>query len=79
MRYADSNCTICRNGNDYIVKGKDRFTGTQVTVRVPAHEMFAYRQGAYLQDAMVSVSDAEREFLLSGMYDSFPFEEEEDC
>ena len=78
MRYADCNCTIACDGNDYIIKGRDRFTGTPVTVRVPTNEMFAYRQGVYIQDAMISVSDAEREFLLSGMYDSFPFEEE-DC
>lgn len=77
MRYADAFCKITRAANEYVITGEDRFSGQQVTVRVPAHEMFAYRQGGYIQEAMPSVGESEREFLLSGMYDSFP--EDEDC
>lgn len=78
MRYADSRCKIVKDeANDiYVVTGEDVFTGTLVTVRIPGPALYAYRRGAYIQDAMHMLSVDEREFLLSGMYDSFPEEEE---
>ena len=74
MRYADANCTIVSTGSHYIVTGRDVFTGNNVEIKIPSEELFAYRQGAYIQDAMPSLSAAEREFLISGMYE-WPFEE----
>ncbi len=73
MRYADSRCKITKDEkNDiYIVSGKDMFTGTAVEVRIPGPALFAYRQGALIQDAMPMLSLSEREFLISGMFDSF--------
>ena len=34
---------------------------------VPAGELYRYRQGAYIQDALKSVSVDDREFLMSGI------------
>ena len=81
MRYADAKCKIVRVDNDYVITGKDVFTGDSVRVVVPGPELFAYRQGVNIADAMPSVGVNEREFLISGMYDSFPDEEEcqEEC
>lgn len=72
MYYADRACLIQSTGSHYIVSGKDVFTGRVVVVKVPANELYAYRQGKMIQDAMPSLSADEREFLISGMYESFP-------
>jgi len=74
MRYADSRCKITEiyNPHRYVVTGEDVFTNTTVRVYIPAQELFAYRAGAMIQDAMPSLNDRQREFLISGMYDSFP-------
>ena len=77
MRYADSRCKITEDYNPhrYIVTGEDVFTKTPVRVEIPAQELFAYRSGAMIQDAMPSVNAADREFLISGMWDCFPLSE----
>lgn len=77
MRYADAFCEVISVGNYYIVKGRDVFTSNPVMVKVPSRELFNYRQGMMIQDAMPSLSADEREFLISGIYDSFP--EEDEC
>ena len=74
MRYADRNCTTTEEyepSHVYVVSGRDVFTKREVTVRIPAAALFAYRQGAMIQDCMGMLSTTEREFLISGMYDSF--------
>ena len=40
--------------------------GKHHEVIVPSEELFKYREGALIQDALVSVSDTDREFLLTG-------------
>ena len=40
--------------------------GKHHEVMVPAEELFEYRNGEYIQDALVSVSALDREFLLTG-------------
>lgn len=78
MRYADRNCNIVSTGSEYVVTGRDVFTGKPVEVRIPSPALFAYRQGAMIQDAMPMLSAAEREFLISGMFDwDFPEEPSE--
>lgn len=77
MRYADANCKIVSTGSEYIVTGRDVFTGAPVEVRIPAPALYAYRQGAMIQDAMPMLSVDEREFLISGMY-SFDLGEPEE-
>lgn len=77
MRYADAKCTVKGVGDYYIITGKDVFTHREVEIKLPSQELFLYRQGLPIQNAMRSLSDQEREFLISGMYD-WPFEEEED-
>lgn len=72
MRYADSHCTYTEEFEGgkhvYVYTGKCVFTGKQVTVRIPADELFAYRQGSKtIQRAMPSLSDDDREFLISGV------------
>ena len=72
MRYADACCEVVSVGSHYIVKGKDVFTGSDVTVKIPSEELFNYRKGMMIQDAMPSLTCDEREFLISGMSESFP-------
>ena len=72
MRYADRFCEVVSKGDCYVVTGRDVFSGNPVQVKIPAPDLFAYRQGAMIQDAMPTLSASEREFLISGMYDSFP-------
>ena len=67
MRYADNKCTYMENATHYVYTGKCIVTGEDVEVRVPKEELFAYRQGTPIQDAMPSLSDWQREFLMSGI------------
>jgi hypothetical protein len=50
----------------YRFTGKCLITGKPYSVTVPGHELFAYRQGAHIQDAMPSVPAENREFLMTG-------------
>jgi hypothetical protein len=71
MRYADKYCACnetFENGNHlYIFTGPCHITGKSVTVKVPADGLFAYRQGAFIQDAFPDLSKDDREFLMSGI------------
>ena len=71
MRYADNHCTyreVRENGEHlYIYTGKCIVTGKEVSVKVPGEGLYAYRQGAFIQDAFPTLSVDEREFLMSGM------------
>jgi hypothetical protein len=69
MRYADNHCTYTeqyRPRHTYTFTGKCVVTGKPHSVTVPAAELYAYRSGAYIQNAMPSVSAEDREFLMSG-------------
>lgn len=70
MRYADSHCVYqetFENGQHfYVYNGPCVVTGKKVSVKVPAEQLFAYRQGAYIQEAFPDMSVGEREFLMSG-------------
>lgn len=71
MRYADNRCTYKKEFKDgkqfYIYSGKCMITGKPCSVSIPAEELFAYRQGSLIQDAMPSLSKDDREFLISGI------------
>lgn len=73
MRYADSKCTYREvfppeyPSQGYVFTGKCVITGAECSVFVPGAELYAYRQGALIQNAMPSVSVDDREFLMSGM------------
>lgn len=71
MRYADSHCTYTEEYKDgkqiYKFTGPCIVTGKEVSVIVPAEALFAYRQGAYIQDAFHMLNVDDREFLMSGM------------
>jgi hypothetical protein len=71
MRYADSRCTYTEtfeNGQQYYnFTGPCVVTKKIITVKVPAQGLFAYRQGAYIQDAFPTLSKDDREFLMSGI------------
>lgn len=69
MQYADRRCKVIATDAGYLVTGKDLFTGKEVKVTIPCHELWAYRQGAMIQHAMPSLSVQEREFLISGIYE----------
>lgn len=71
MRYADNHCQYketFENGKQiYVYSGPCHITGKAVTVKVAADGLFAYRQGAMIQDAFPDLSKDEREFLISGI------------
>ena len=71
MLYADNRCTYTEsydNGQHvYTFTGPCVITKKTVSVKVPAEALYAYRQGAYIQDALSMLSVDEREFLMSGM------------
>lgn len=71
MRYADNHCTYQEDftggKHSYVYSGKCIMTKKVHTVRIPANELFAYRDGKYIQDAMPSVSPTDRDFLMSGI------------
>lgn len=68
MRYADAKCSIVGVGDKYIITGNDVLTGAPVTVEVPSFDLFKYRQGMPIQDAMPTLTPDQREFLISGIY-----------
>ncbi len=80
MRYADYRCKVTETyaPHVYVVTGRDVFTNREVTVKIPAPALFAYRQGKPIQDAMPMLSIDEREFLISGVYDSFSDPDDDD-
>ena len=55
------------NGHEYHFTGKCRVTGDERTVTVKGQELFRYRSGELIQNALKSVNDDDREFLLSGI------------
>ncbi len=69
MRYADSSCKCTESfspEHTYTFTGPCLVTGEQYSVVVKAPELFAYRQGKLIQNALRSVSRDDREFLMSG-------------
>lgn len=70
MRFADSsNCTYTElnSPHRYAFKGKCIMCGELKTVEIPGPELYRYRQGALIQDALKSVSSGDREFLMTGI------------
>lgn len=68
MKYADR---CLKYDEEYAPKHHYTFHGECLEgkyheVKVPAQELFEYRDGKYIQDALVSVSALDREFLLTG-------------
>jgi len=70
MMYADLKCTYKEDFTGgrhvYIFSGPCKITNKIYSVRVPGNELFAYRQGEYIQKAMKSVSADDRQFLMTG-------------
>ena len=70
MLYADNRCAYSEKYNPthiYIFTGLCVITKKPYSVKVPAEELHAYRQGKLIQEAMPSVSLEDREFLMSGI------------
>ena len=69
MRYADNQC-VCTETYEpnhvYTFTGPCVVTGETYSVTVPAAELYAYRRGLKIQDAMPSLDAGDREFLMSG-------------
>ena len=70
MRYADAKC-VCQESykpeHVYTFTGLCVVTGKTVSVTVKAKELYAYRQGGLIQDAMPSLTADDREFLMTGI------------
>ena len=75
MWYADNKCT-CKEKykpeHTYTFLGYCVASGEIVEVTVKAEDLFKYRSGRvkYIQDAFPYLSPDEREFLMSGFYNS---------
>jgi hypothetical protein len=69
MRFADNHCTYTEDykNHTYTFIGNCVVTGKPYSVTVPAQGLFAYRQGAHIQDAFPKLSTDDREFLMSGI------------
>lgn len=70
MMYADNRCVcneIYEPEHVYVFTGLCIVMKKSYSVVVPAKELYAYRQGELIQNAMPSVSSDDREFLQSGM------------
>lgn len=84
MLFGDAKCTYreLSDPHRYVFSGKCIFCDRDVEVSVPGTELYAYRQGKAIQDAMPSVSAADREFLMTGIcdpcFDASTKEDEED-
>lgn len=68
MRYADYACsyTETHDPHTYVFTGECACCKSEQSVVIPGPELYAYRSGQLIQDAMPSVSLDEREFLISG-------------
>jgi hypothetical protein len=68
MRFADWCCTVVesyeKDVHTYTFTGKCVVTYQIYSVVVPGKELFAYRQGEFIQKAMPSVSADDRDFSL---------------
>lgn len=88
MRYADARCTYTESytpEHTYTFTGPCVITGKPYSVTVPGPGLFAYRHGAFIQDAFPDLPAGDREFLMSGIspeaFDSMfsnPFEDGDD-
>ncbi len=70
QKYMDRGCTYEENilpTHSYTFTGPCVITGKKHEVTVPAEELFAYRQGLTIQEAMTSLDKDQREFLMSGI------------
>lgn len=71
MLYLDERCTYREsydnNEHTYTFTGPCIVTGKPYSVTVKGSELFALRQGKHIQNALVSNSSSDREFLLTGV------------
>lgn len=71
MKYADSACKYTEGYEGgrhyYIFTGSCIVTGEDHSVLVWGSDLYAYRQGKLIQDAMPRVKPEDREFLVSGV------------
>jgi hypothetical protein len=69
--YLDTGCTyreeFAGGKHTYTFTGRCTVTGEMISVIVNAPELFKLRQGTLMQNALVSNTPAEREFLLTGV------------
>jgi hypothetical protein len=73
MLYVDnSNCTYIEQYNDgiheYIFTGPCIISNETVKVTVKGGDLFAYRNGALIQNAFPYLTAQEREWMMSGIY-----------
>ncbi|OYT14915.1 MAG: hypothetical protein B7C24_15770 [Bacteroidetes bacterium 4572_77] len=59
----------------YTFKGKCLTSGNDVSVTVNGCDLYRYNQGDYIQDAFPYLTTAEREWMMSGMFEWPEFNE----
>ena len=59
----------------YTFAGKCLTSGKNISVTVEADDLYAYNQGAHIQDAFPYLTPDEREWMMSGMFEFPSFEE----
>lgn len=67
MYYAYNHCKYIEDEKYFHFKGPCIRTGKNYIVKVPKIELEAYNKGELIQDALVSVNECDREFLISGI------------
>ena len=69
MRYADSHCSYTETNepHNYMFTGACVYCSQAISVVIAGTELYNYRQGKPIKDAMPSVNSDEREFLMSGI------------
>lgn len=73
MRFANNQCVVIRSQDKSIYTGRCVFCNSPVVVVVKNTELDEYNKGNLIQNAMPSLNDDEREFLISGICpDCFP-------
>lgn len=66
MFYADRFCTYIEDAKNYYFKGPCHVCRKTITVAIPTDALYNYNQGINIENAMPTVSAADREFLMTG-------------
>jgi hypothetical protein len=69
MLYADRACTYIEESDPhrYVYTGPCLLCNNAQKVTIPGPALYKYRKGAHIQDAMPTLTDGEREFLVTGI------------
>ena len=67
MYYATYHCSLNETSSNYVFTGTCLECKKEINVSVPKSELNSYKKDVLIQNAMPSVSECNREFLISGV------------